>query len=191
MTHTIKSSAAATSAWTSQPKSAISSLHSDGELRPHAQSRTRPSPPLCNTRGHLEDCGAAVAGERIWFSSAIQPLCERSTWSLDALSPVLYLRGISIGDFQEALTAPLAKDALNLPVGAAIRVRVDRQRPPADPHGRPRRMHADAVRRNAGRQELIGFRSRAGNRGELARAADRRQSARVAQIAPQIAGRAR
>ena len=34
--------------------------------------------------------------------------------SLDALLPVLYLRGISTGDFQEALTALLGKDAPNL-----------------------------------------------------------------------------
>ena len=33
---------------------------------------------------------------------------------LDALLPVLYLRGISAGDFQEALAALLGKDAPNL-----------------------------------------------------------------------------
>jgi putative transposase len=33
---------------------------------------------------------------------------------LDALLPVLYLRGISTGDFQEALVASLGKDAPNL-----------------------------------------------------------------------------
>jgi hypothetical protein len=32
---------------------------------------------------------------------------------LDALLPVLYLRGISTGDFQEALAALLGKDAPN------------------------------------------------------------------------------
>ena len=36
---------------------------------------------------------------------------RRSTKSLDALLPVLYLRGISAGDFQEALAALLGKDA--------------------------------------------------------------------------------
>jgi hypothetical protein len=35
----------------------------------------------------------------------------RRTKSLDALLPILYLRGISTGDFQEALTALLGKDA--------------------------------------------------------------------------------
>ena len=38
----------------------------------------------------------------------------RRTKSLDALLPVLYLRGISTGDFQEALAALLGKDAPNL-----------------------------------------------------------------------------
>jgi hypothetical protein len=53
-------------------------------------------------------------GERIRFNSAILPLWARRTRSLDTLLPVLYLRGISTGDFQEALTALLGKDAPNL-----------------------------------------------------------------------------
>ena len=44
----------------------------------------------------------------------ILPLWARRTRSLDALLPVLYLKGISTGDFQEALTALLGKDAPNL-----------------------------------------------------------------------------
>jgi transposase-like protein len=62
----------------------------------------------------IRDRGAANEGERIRFSSAILPLWARRTKSLDALLPVLYLRGISTGDFQEALTALLGKDAPNL-----------------------------------------------------------------------------
>ncbi len=38
----------------------------------------------------------------------------RRTPSLDALLPVLYLRGISTGDFQDALAALLGRDAPNL-----------------------------------------------------------------------------
>jgi transposase-like protein len=53
-------------------------------------------------------------GERIRFTSTILPLWARRTRSLDALLPVLYLRGISMGDFQEALAALLGKDAPNL-----------------------------------------------------------------------------
>jgi len=65
-------------------------------------------------RVKLRDRGAAGDGERIRFSSAILPLWARRTRSLDALLPVLYLRGISTGDFQEALAALLGKDAPNL-----------------------------------------------------------------------------
>jgi transposase-like protein len=62
----------------------------------------------------IRDRGGALDGERIRFSSAILPKWARRTRSLDALLPVLYLRGISTGDFQEALAALLGKDAPNL-----------------------------------------------------------------------------
>ena len=55
-----------------------------------------------------------TAGARIRFTSNILPKWARRTKSLDALLPVLYLRGISAGDFQEALAALLGKDAPNL-----------------------------------------------------------------------------
>ena len=64
-------------------------------------------------RVKIRDRGVAE-GERIRFTSAILPLWARRTRSLDALLPVLYLRGISMGDFQEALAALLGKDAPNL-----------------------------------------------------------------------------
>jgi putative transposase len=62
----------------------------------------------------IRDRGGALDGERIRFSSAILPKWARRTKSLDALLPVLYLRGISTGDFQEALAALLGKEAPNL-----------------------------------------------------------------------------
>ena len=62
----------------------------------------------------IRDRGAASEDERVRFSSAILPKWSRRTRSLDALLPVLYLRGVSTGDFQEALTALLGKDAPNL-----------------------------------------------------------------------------
>ena len=70
--------------------------------------------PVEVARAKIRDRGAAGDGERIRFSSAILPLWARRTRSLDALLPVLYLRGIPTGDFQEALTALLGKDAPNL-----------------------------------------------------------------------------
>ena len=65
-------------------------------------------------RVKVRDRGAAGERQRIRFTSAILPLWARRTRSLDALLPVLFLRGISTGDFQEALAALLGKDAPNL-----------------------------------------------------------------------------
>ena len=64
-------------------------------------------------RVKIRDRAAPGDDERIRFTSAILPLWARRTRSLDALLPVLYLRGISTGDFQEALAALLGKDAPN------------------------------------------------------------------------------
>ena len=68
------------------------------------------------------DRGAAD-GARIRFSSNILPKWARRTKSLDALLPVLYLRGISAGDFQEALAALLGKDAPNLSPAVIARLK--------------------------------------------------------------------
>src|ERR1700676_3794106 len=65
-------------------------------------------------RAKIRDRGAVRDGERIRFTSAILPLWARRTKSLDALLPVLYLRGVSTGDFQAALAALLGQDAPNL-----------------------------------------------------------------------------
>ena len=66
-------------------------------------------------RAKLRDRAMETSGEdRIRFTSAILPKWARRTKSLDALLPVLYLRGISTGDFQEALAALIGKDAPNL-----------------------------------------------------------------------------
>jgi putative transposase len=53
----------------------------------------------------VPDRGDVGTKEKIRFTSAM---------SLDALLPVLYLRGVSAGDFQEGLAALLGKDAPNL-----------------------------------------------------------------------------
>src|SRR6266540_1961484 len=70
--------------------------------------------PVEVSRVKIRDRGAASEGEPIRFTSAILPLWARRARSLDALLPVLYLRGISTGDFQEALASLLGKDAPNL-----------------------------------------------------------------------------
>src|SRR6202042_2183346 len=66
---------------------------------------------------------AAASGERIRFTPNILPNWARRTKSLDALLPVLYLRGISAGDFQEALAALLGKDAPNLSASVIARLK--------------------------------------------------------------------
>ena len=73
------------------------------------------------------DRGAPAGGERIRFSSSIVPLWARRTKSLDALLPALYLRGVSAGDFQEALAALLGKDAANLSPSVISRLKSDWQ----------------------------------------------------------------
>jgi len=71
--------------------------------------------PVPVKRAKLRDRAAEASGEdRITFTSALLPKWARHTKSLDALIPVLYLRGISTGDFQEALGALLGRDAPNL-----------------------------------------------------------------------------
>ncbi|MFW5654891.1 MAG: IS256 family transposase [Roseicyclus sp.] len=66
-------------------------------------------------RPKVRDRAEGVPAEkRVRFSSAILPRWARRSRSLDALLPVLYLRGISTGDFQEALSALLGTDAPNL-----------------------------------------------------------------------------
>jgi putative transposase len=49
--------------------------------------------------------------ERIHFSSAILPPYARRSKSLEVLIPILYLKGVSAGDFEEALIALLGKGA--------------------------------------------------------------------------------
>jgi len=79
--------------------------------------------PVAVQRVRLRDRGADPAAERIRFTSAILPRWARRTRSLDALLPILYLRGVSMGDFQDALAALLGKDAPNLSPSVIARLR--------------------------------------------------------------------
>jgi len=74
-------------------------------------------------RVKLRDRGASEGAERIRFTSSILPRWARRTPSLDALLPILYLRGVSMGDFQEALGALLGRDAPNLSPSVIARLR--------------------------------------------------------------------
>src|SRR5437763_17050195 len=61
--------------------------------------------------------------ERIAFSSAILPPYARRSKSLEVLIPILYLKGISTGGFEEALAALLGKDAGGLSASTLARLR--------------------------------------------------------------------
>jgi len=68
------------------------------------------------------DAGAGDPG-RIRFAPAILPPYMRRSKSIDTLLPILYLKGISTGDFSEALAALLGKDAPGLSPTAVIRLK--------------------------------------------------------------------
>ncbi len=63
------------------------------------------------------------AAERLRFWSAILPRYARRTKSLEVLIPILYLKGISTGAFEEALTALLGKDAGGLSAATVSRLK--------------------------------------------------------------------
>ena len=70
--------------------------------------------PVPVARVRVRDRGATDTEDRVRFTSTLLPKWARRTRSLDALLPMLYLRGVSTGDFQEALSALLGKEAPNL-----------------------------------------------------------------------------
>jgi putative transposase len=83
--------------------------------------------PVPVSRVRIRDRGATTAVDRVRFSSSILPKWARRTRSLDALLPVLYLRGVSTGDFQDALAALLGCDAPNLSPSVIARLTTEWQ----------------------------------------------------------------
>ena len=61
--------------------------------------------------------------DRIRFSSAILPPYARRSKSLEVLAPILYLKGISTGDFAEALSALLGPNAGGLSASTIVRLK--------------------------------------------------------------------
>lgn len=79
--------------------------------------------PIPVQRQKVRDRARDVPAEKkLRFTSNILPRWARRSRSLDALLPVLYLRGVSTGDFQEALGALLGPDAPNLPPSVISRL---------------------------------------------------------------------
>jgi transposase-like protein len=62
-------------------------------------------------------------GERVRFTSSILPPYLRRTRSIEELIPWLYLKGISTGDFSEALTALLGPEAPGLSASTVVRLK--------------------------------------------------------------------
>src|SRR5450631_2655790 len=83
--------------------------------------------PVAVRRAEVRDRGKVSAAEKIRFTSPMLPKWARRTKNLDALLPFLYLRGISTGDFQEALAALLGKEAPNLSAAVISRLTAEWQ----------------------------------------------------------------
>ncbi len=80
--------------------------------------------PVAVSQPRIRDRGAAAddAG-RIRFTPMILPPYARRSRSLEVLIPILYLKGISTGDFEEALSALLGKDAPGLSASTISRLK--------------------------------------------------------------------
>ena len=67
----------------------------------------------------------APQGGRLTFTSTILPPYLRRAKSIEELLPWLYLKGISTGDFSEALAALLGPDAPGLSASTITRLKAD------------------------------------------------------------------
>ncbi len=80
--------------------------------------------PVAVRQPRVRDRSAAADDpSRIRFSPSILPPYMRRSKSIETLLPILYLKGISTGDFSEALTALLGKDAAGLSASAICRLK--------------------------------------------------------------------
>jgi Transposase, Mutator family len=134
---------------------------------------------------------------RIRFTPAILPPYARRSKSLDTLIPILYLKGVSTGDFAQALAALLGKDAPGLsattiarlkevwqamerarPIGQELCLRLGGRRSPASASGGRGAVHPGYHRRHAGVQEGAASLCRRGarERPRLARSAARSET---------------
>ena len=71
----------------------------------------------------VRDRGQEGEGDLIRFNSSILPPYLRRTKSMEELIPWLYLKGISTGDFSEALAALVGKDAPGLSASTISRLK--------------------------------------------------------------------
>ena len=78
--------------------------------------------PIAVRRPKLRDRGDGADGERIRFTSKVLPPFLRRTKNVEELLPWLYLKGVSTGQFEEALAALLGADAPGLSASTVRRL---------------------------------------------------------------------
>jgi putative transposase len=79
--------------------------------------------PIAVRQPRVNDKRLDENGQRLQFSSAILPPYLRKTKSIEELIPWLYLKGISTGDFSEALAALLGPEAPGLSASTVVRLK--------------------------------------------------------------------
>ena len=79
--------------------------------------------PVTVRQPRVDDQRIDENGKRIRFASKILPPYLRKTKSLEERIPWLYLKGVSTGDFSEALAALLGPDAPGLSASTVVRLK--------------------------------------------------------------------
>jgi transposase-like protein len=79
--------------------------------------------PITVRQPRVNDKRVDENGQRLQFTSAILPPYLRKTRSIEELIPWLYLKGISTGDFSEALAALLGPEAPGLSASTIVRLK--------------------------------------------------------------------
>jgi len=79
--------------------------------------------PIAVRQPRVDDQRVDEHGHRVRFTSEILPPYLRKTRSIEELIPWLYLKGISTGDFSEALAALLGPEAPGLSASTVVRLK--------------------------------------------------------------------
>ena len=102
-------------------------LRTDDDLQAIVRNGALPSRKIVTGLGPLEVRQPRVrdrrSAEKVRFSSNLLPRYLRRVPSVDALIPALYLRGISTGDFSEALESILGPNAVGLSAANIVRLK--------------------------------------------------------------------
>jgi len=102
-------------------------LRTDDDLQAIVRNGALPSRKIVTGLGPLEVQQPRVrdrrSAEKVRFSSNLLPRYLRRVPSVDALIPALYLRGISTGDFSEALESILGPNAVGLSAANIVRLK--------------------------------------------------------------------